>query len=118
MNLRFLGLTVAAGLATFLIVTVAVAELLQPRIEFSLLIGVPAGLAAGAVAATLVALGSTEAAPPQRRRVATAFGAFAASFLGVLAAGIVLPVGTVVGIVAGIVVGVVVAIAAYRHTAG
>lgn len=118
MNLRFLGSAVAAGLATFLIVGVAVTELLSSRIEFSLLIGIPAGLAAGAVAATLVALGSTEGAPAQRRRVATAFGAFGAGFLGVLAAGLLLPVGTVVGIVLGIAVGVVLGVASYRRTAG
>lgn len=116
MNLRLLGFTLAAGIATFLIVGVAVTEVLQSRIEFSLLVGIPVGLVAGAVAAALIAWGTTEGAPTQRRRVAIAFGAFAASFLVVFAAGVLLPAGTVVGILAGIAVGVVVAIVSYRQT--
>lgn len=118
MNLRLLGLTIAAGLATVIIVGVAVTELLQSQIEFSLLVGIPVGLFAGAVVAALVAWGTTEGAPTQRRRVAIAFGAFATSFLAVLAAGVVLPIGTVLGITLGIGVGVVVAIVSYWRTTG
>ncbi len=113
MTLGLLGRTVAVGLATFLLVGVAVTELLQSRIEFSLFVGIPAGLVAGALAATLVARASSAGAPAQRRRLAGVFGAFAASFLLVLAAGVVLPLGTVVAILGGVGVGIVVAVASY-----
>lgn len=76
MNCKLLRLTLAAGVATFLIVGVAVTELLQSRIEFSLLVGSPVGLVAGAIAAGLVAWGTNNGASAQRRRLATAFGTF------------------------------------------
>lgn len=118
MNRRLLGLTIAAGLATFLIVGVAVTELLQSRIEFSLLVGIPAGLIAGAAIAAVVAWGVSEGAPAQRRRLAVAFGTFGATFLVVLVTGAFLPVGTVVSIVIGIGVGLAVAGGTYLRDGG
>lgn len=118
MNYRLLGLTLAAGLATFFVVGVAVTELLQSRIAFSLLVGLPAGLVAGAFAASLVAWGVTEGAPAQRRRLATAFGTFGLGFLVVLVAGSLLSVGVTISIVIGVGVGVVIAIASYLRATG
>lgn len=118
MNTRLLGLTLAAGLATFIVVGVAVTELLQSRIAFSLLVGLPAGLVAGALTAALVAWGVTEGAPAQRRRLATAFGTFGVGFLVVLIAGSFLPVGMAFTIVIGVGVGIVVAIASYLRATG
>ena len=118
MNYRLFGLALAAGLATFLVVGVAITELLQSRIEFSLLVGLPAALVAGALAAGLVAWGVNEGAPAQRRRLATAFGTFGVGCLVVLVAGIFLPIGTTISIVLGAGVGVVAAIASYLRTTG
>lgn len=118
MNLRLLGLALAAGLATFLLVGVVVTELLASRIAFSLLVGIPAGLFAGAVVATLVAWASDAGGPPERRRLATAFGTFAATFLLVLVVGAVVPVGMTIGVLAGVVVGVVAAVGSYVRARG
>lgn len=118
MNLRLLGRTLVAGLVAFLVVGVAVTELLSARIEFSVLIGTPAGLVAGALAAALVAWGTSAGAPPQRRRLATACGAFAAGLLLVLALGALVQMGTVVGTVLGVVVGLIAAAAAYLRPRG
>jgi hypothetical protein len=117
MNLRLLGRTIAAGIATFLVVGLAVTELLQPRIEFSLLVGIPAGLFTGAVVAAAVAWGSSAGAPAQRRLLAGSIGAAATSFLAVVGAGVVLALGiastVVVGVLVGTVVGVAVAVVGY-----
>ena len=45
---------VGVGLATFLVVAVALVETLAARIAFSAFVGLPVGVAAGAVAAALV----------------------------------------------------------------
>jgi hypothetical protein len=117
MNLRLLGQAIAAGIATFLVVGLAVTELLQPRIEFSLLVGIPTGLFAGAVVAAVVAWGSRSGEPEQRRLLASAIGAGATSFLVVVAAGALLALGiastVVVGVLVGTVVGLAVAVVSY-----
>lgn len=118
MNLKIFGLALAAGVATFIVAGVAVTELLQPRIEFSLLVGLPVGLVAGSLAAAVVAWGVNEGEPPQRRRLATAFGAFGAGFLVVLFAGILLPLGTTITIGIGVGVGILVAIVSYFRATG
>ncbi|OAQ52644.1 hypothetical protein HTG_09975 [Natrinema mahii] len=51
---RTLGYAAAAGIAAFLVVVVAVSELLVPAIEFSVLVGLPAGVGAGVLVAAVV----------------------------------------------------------------
>ncbi len=113
MNFKSIGLTLAAGLATFLIVTIAVAAFIEPWIEFSLFVGIPAGLVTGAVAAALVALGFGDDAPAQRRRLAISFAAFAAGFLVVLVVGSVANLGISLLILAGVGVGILAALGTY-----
>ncbi|ELZ24477.1 hypothetical protein C477_00910 [Haloterrigena salina JCM 13891] len=108
-----IGRLVAARLATYLIVTVAVTDLLRSRIEFSLLVGIPSGLVAGAVAGGVVAWGFADGAP-ERRRIASAFGAFAITVLVAIVAGSLLPVGTALTVVVGTVVGLLTAVGVYR----
>lgn len=106
MSLRNTGLAAAVGVAVFVAVGALVTEVAAPRIEFSLFIGLPAGLVAGvAVAAfTYLRLGSTD---PNRRRPAIALTMFGAAFLVVLFSGvtfglrnsIALPVAAVIGVV-------------------
>jgi hypothetical protein len=86
MNVKTLGLTLAAGTTAFLFVGVAVTEFAQPWAEFSLLLGIPTGVAAGAVAAAGVYLGLADEAPARRRRVAGALGGFGTVFLFALVA--------------------------------
>ena len=111
MNAKTLGLALAAGTAAFLLVGVAVTEFTQPWVEFSLLLGIPAGVAAGAFAAAGVYLGLADEAPARRRRVAGAFGGFGAVFLfalvalaGLFRVGITLALGVAfaVGLAAGV----------------
>ncbi len=115
MNLRSIGRLIAASLATFLVVTVAVTELLQSRIEFSLLVGIPAGLVAGVVAGGVVVWSFADGAPERRRRIASAFGAFAIAVLIAIIAGLLLPVGAVLTIAVSTVVGLLTAIGVYSR---
>lgn len=113
MTLKSLGLALAAGIAAFLLVAVAVTELAQPWVAFSLFLGLPAGLVAGAVVVTLVAFSAGDD-DPRRRRLALSSGVFGAVFLGVLVvAGGLLEVGTVVSLVLAAVVGAVAALGSY-----
>ncbi len=119
MRLRTLGLAGAAGLAAALVVGAAVTEVALRWIEFSLFVGIPAGLAAGVVVAVAVLRGFTADAPAGRRRAATAVGGFGAAFLVVLVAvASVGGQGVVVSLVAAGVVGVVVAGVVYAYGGG
>lgn len=119
MRLRTVGLAVAAGVAAFLVVGVAVTELALAWIEFSLLVGLPAGLATGAFVAAATFLGLAEGAPARRRRAALSVGGFGVAFLAVLVvAAAVGGQGVVVSLVVAGGVGVVVAGGAYAYGGG
>ena len=114
MTVRSLVLALAAGIAAFLVVGIAVAEFTQPWIEFSLFVGIPAGIAAGAFTAAAVYLGLAEDAPARRRRLAGTFAAFNVGFLlGLVVLGFVGNLGVVMAIVGSIVLGLVVATVGY-----
>ncbi|WP_135364083.1 hypothetical protein [Halosimplex halophilum] len=85
MHARTLAAAAVAGLAVFLAVGAAVTEFALRWIEFSLFVGLPVGLVAGATAAAAVVVGSGADASDRQRRVAAAVGAFGAAFLLVLA---------------------------------
>lgn len=111
MNAKSIGLALAAGLAVFLIIGIAVTEFAQTWIEFSVFLGIPAGLATGVFTATAVYLGLADDVPAQRRHITEAFVGSSTAFLvvlivlgGVLDLGITLTLGIafVVGLVAGI----------------
>ncbi len=103
-----------SGIAVFLVVGVAVTEFAGSWIEFSLFLGIPAGLAAGVFTTGAVYLGLADDAPAGRRRVAGAFAAFGVAFLvGLVALGWVVNVGVTTAIIVSIVVAVVVAAVAY-----
>lgn len=109
MTLRNAGLALGAGLAIFIVVGVIVTELASTWIEFSLFIGLPAGLIGGVAVAAFVyyRLGSPD---PTRRRPATALTGFGAAFLVVLFGGVTfglrnsvaLPIATVAGGIAAV----------------
>jgi hypothetical protein len=114
MDARSLLLALAAGLATFLVVGVVVTELAQPWIEFSLFLGLPAGLGAGTLVAAVVYLWRAADAPAGRRRVAASLASFGVAFLVVLLlVGALVNVGTALALIAAAVVGVLAAIASY-----
>ena len=106
MVLRAALYALAAGLAAFLLVGVAVTELAASQVEFSLFLGIPAGLVAGAITATTV-LFTAEGDDPRRRRLGFAVGTFGVVFLlGLLVVALVLRQGVVVAIVAGLALGI------------
>ena len=108
MNLRTVGSALVAGAAALLVVGVVATELgTAAGIEFSLFVGIPAGLAAGVAAAAVVFL-RLEDPDRSRRRPAVALAGFGVAFFLALlvAAGgaglrnsVALPVAAVVGLV-------------------
>lgn len=81
MRLRTVGFALAAGLAALLVVGVVGTELgTAAGIEFSLFVGIPAGIVAGAAAAAVVLL-RFEDREPSRRRPAVALVGFGAAFV-------------------------------------
>ncbi|MCU4801793.1 hypothetical protein OB920_15540 [Halobacteria archaeon HArc-gm2] len=114
MTLRNLVLVVASGLAAFLVVGVAVTELLRPSIEFSLFVGLPAGLVAGVLVSAGVFLGLGDETSARRRRVALAAGVFGGVFLTVLlVAGGLFGLGTVTALAFATLSGVAAAVATF-----
>lgn len=109
MSVKSFGVALASGIATFLIVGVAVTEFAQSWIEFSLFIGIPSGLVAGALAATAVYLGLADEAPERRRRIAGSFAGFGMGLLialvvlgGILDIGITLAIGISILVAVGV----------------
>jgi hypothetical protein len=118
MSLRTIGLAFVAGVAAFLLVGVAVTELLAARIEFSLFVGIPAGIVAGAVVTALVALGVGRD-DAGARRIAVAAGTFGAAFLvTTVAVAVLVGIGVVLSMAAGVVVGLVAALVGYLRGPG
>lgn len=114
MSLKSVSVALSSGIAAFLVVGVAVAELAHPWIEFSLLLGIPAGLATGAFTAAGVYLGLADDAPADRRRIAGSFAAFGVGFsLALVVLGWVVNVGVGTAIVSSVVVALAVAVVAY-----
>ncbi|AGB32989.1 hypothetical protein C488_10076 [Natrinema pellirubrum DSM 15624] len=90
MRVRTLGYTAAAGIAAFLVVFVAVSELLLPFIEFSVLVGLPAGIGAGVLVAAVVLIQFGRNADGTPHPLALSLGTFGVTFLTVLAVALVL----------------------------
>ena len=114
MSLKSVSLALLSGIAAFLIVGVAVTEFTQPWIEFSLFLGVPAGLATGAFTAAGVYLGLADDAPAGRRRIAGAFAAFGGGFIvALVVSGWIVNIGVTTAIVISVIVALAVAAVAY-----
>ena len=74
-------LVTSAFLTSGLLVGLAVTAVLESRIEFSLFLGIPAGLLAGVLVAWGVWRGLSGADQPRRRSVAWAVAGFSLAFL-------------------------------------
>lgn len=110
MQLRSVFLALVAGIATTLLAGAAVTEALLPTIEFSAIVGLPVGIAAGLLVGALVLVGlAGRNTPPVHRHAATAVGVCGLVVLGVFAIAVFAAgVGALVGIAAGGVVGMIV----------
>ncbi|MDR5657542.1 hypothetical protein RH831_10175 [Halodesulfurarchaeum sp. HSR-GB] len=111
MTTKSLGLALAAAVAGFLLVGVAVTAVTGRWVEFSVFLGLPAGLVAGALLGAAAYVG-LESPSPQRNAVAGGFVAFALGFLlgflilaGVFRVGVTTALG--VAVVLGLAVGLV-----------
>ena len=115
MTLKTLGSAFAAGIAAFLVVGVAVTELVGAWIEFSLFVGLLAGIAAGALLAAIVSFGLGDGVPAGRRRLAGSIAGFGIGFLVAVVALAVagLGVGSSMAIAVGI--GLVAAVVRYMR---
>ncbi|WP_247008120.1 hypothetical protein [Halorientalis litorea] len=112
MRLRTLALALAAGVSAFVLVAVAVTELASSRIEFSLFLGLPAGLVAGAVTTALVAVGLGRS--PASRRFALAAAAFGVAFpLSLVAIAFLVGSGILTAMAVAVVVGTAAAVGTY-----
>jgi len=116
MSFKTISLALSSGIAVFLLVGVAVTEFAHSWIEFSLFLGIPAGLATGAFTAGAVYLGLAEDAPLNRRRIAGAIAAFGVAFVALLMIlGLIVNAGVTTAIVSSVVVALVIAALAYRR---
>lgn len=91
-------LAFAAGTAVFVIVTLGVAALIQPVIEFSLIPAIPVGIGFGMAAVTVIYVGLADDPKSYNYQFAFALGAFGVTFLATLAAAVATGTGLVVGL--------------------
>ena len=114
MTLKSLGYALVAGIAAFLVVGVTVTELAAARIEFSLFVGLPAGIVAGAAVAAAVAYGLGKETTPQQRRLAASSAGFGVGFFAavIVLSGLV-GLGMVLSMGVGVVVGLAAAVVSY-----
>lgn len=106
-------LAVSAGLATFLLVGAAVTMVFEQWIEFSVFVGLPAGVLAGVLVGGGVAFGLAAKAP-KRSQIAGTVAGFSIGFL--LSLGILVLVwdgGVAVSLAVSISIGLLVAILAW-----
>lgn len=117
MRIRTLGYAAAAGIATFLVVFVVVSEALLPYIEFSVLVGIPAGLFVGVLVAAFVLTQLGKEDDRTRRGIAYALGAFGVTLLIVFVLATTLQVGVTISLLGAVIVGVLVGIGVFvRHS--
>jgi hypothetical protein len=109
MNKRSVAVAVGAGVTVFLVVAVAVIELLH--VEFSALVGLPVGLLGGAGVAVVVAVRYDALAPPVRYAVDAAAG-FGLAVVALLAVGYVNLAGLRIALSTDVTVGIAVVVAA------
>jgi NO-binding membrane sensor protein with MHYT domain len=81
MSDQSIALVLGSGVATFLVVGMTVAELGHHWFGLPILVGLPIGALAGAIAVASVATGLSEQTPPRQRRLTGGFAGFSIGFL-------------------------------------
>lgn len=101
MNTKAALLAVVTGFAGFMLATVAVTELLQPTIEFSILVGLPVGILVGILTTWFVYTRQRHSpGVTDGQRVSSALVGAAVGFVVVLALVVTFRGGTTFGILA------------------
>lgn len=114
MNARNAVLAVVTGFAGFMLATVAVTALLEPRIEFSVLVGLPAGVLVGLVLTWYVYTRLTRAQTgASGSRPANALVAGAVAFILVMAVAITVGVGATGSLLAAVVLAIAAGVVMY-----
>jgi hypothetical protein len=104
---RSIGLVLATGFATFLVVGIAAAEIAGHWLGAPPIVGLPIGAIAGAAATATVAVGLSESLPDRTRRLTAGFAGLSIGFVvGAVAADILLHIGQSSSIAVGAAVGV------------
>lgn len=83
-SLQSFGSALIAGVATFLVIGVTVTEVAAARVDFSVAVGLPAGLLAAVAVAGIVNAVGSQNRPGWPQRLAGAIVAFSAAYLIVL----------------------------------
>jgi hypothetical protein len=108
---RSIGLVLATGVATFLVVGIAAAEVAGHLLGAPPIVGLPIGAVAGAAATASVAVGLSESLPDRTRRLTAAFAGLSIGFVvGAVAADILLHIGRSSSIASGAAVGILFAL--------
>jgi hypothetical protein len=117
-TLKSLALAAVGGIVAFLLVGAVVTQVGTAYTEFSVFLGIPAGLVAAVVTVVTVLLGYGQDPSALRRRAATAVGAFGLLFVlsFVVAIGAI-GVPVVTAMLGSVVIGVVVAVAVFVRSA-
>ncbi|MGM0604346.1 MAG: hypothetical protein ACQETB_01605 [Halobacteriota archaeon] len=111
--------TAVSGLAAFLVVGIAVTAYAERWIEFSVFVGLPAGIFAGAIVAAGVWFGLVGDESAARQRVTGAIVGFAVGFLAALAvAASLLGVPMTLSTIGAAIVGLLVAVGTYAFGGG
>ena len=113
MGLHTVLSALVSGIAAFLVVGVAVTELLGSVVGFSLFVGIPVGVLAAVVVAAFVLVGSRPGAAGGRRRAALAVSGFSVTFLVVAVLGVLLGFRNSVALLVAAVLGAFVAVGSY-----
>ncbi len=110
-GLQTFGAALLSGVATLLVVTIVVTELIADEIEFSLLVGLPAGLVSGVLVGGIIYIAANRRRPGVAQVGASLVMGFAAGFMiAYFVAIVVLDIGTVEAMGAGAIVGLLTAV--------
>lgn len=116
MRLRSLLLALVTGFAGFMLATVAVTAALEPRVEFSILVGLPVGIVTGLVLVWFVYSRSTQAnRTAGERRVANALSAAGVSFVLVFAVAATLGAGVTIALAIAVLVAAIAGVGMHQR---
>lgn len=114
MNAKHAFLAAVTGFAGFMITTVAITDLLESQVGFSIFVGLPAGILVGLITTWYVYTRQTRGTPGSSGpRVSTALVAAAVAFIVAMALGVTFGGGATTSLIIAVAIAVVAGIAMY-----